>query len=300
MSTRRFEYKDEKSNKFWEIRLEGDSHTVRYGRIGSDGQTKTKEFDSAGEAEADAEKLIKSKLKKGYQEVDGAEDSGNAGSGRVDIAAIASADDPTQAVRDALRPVLTQGPACEKIFNRLFENVQSVDVEEGRMTVTVVNDEDEECAIEFEPPFTGEAADDVPPSYLELVRNFNGIGYEGYLPMGMNGLRNDASISSACGGWECEALEEGDNDEFLAKLKDAGFDVSDVPGPIDFFQNWIILNPAEKNELGEPAVYFVSHGDCEAVPVKEAANLKWGPLMLRVLAQAILREDADYLEAVYD
>jgi uncharacterized protein (TIGR02996 family) len=66
---RRFEFKDGKSNKFWEIQLEGDSFTVRYGKIGTDGQLQTKSFASEAKAEAEAEKLIKSKTKKGYVEV---------------------------------------------------------------------------------------------------------------------------------------------------------------------------------------------------------------------------------------
>ncbi len=60
------EYKDEKSNKFWEITITGNTHTVRYGKIGSEGQSKTKEFASEEEAEKDAEKLVSSKKKKGY------------------------------------------------------------------------------------------------------------------------------------------------------------------------------------------------------------------------------------------
>jgi uncharacterized protein (TIGR02996 family) len=66
---RRFEFKDAKSQKFWEIETEGDAFTVRYGKIGTDGQVQTKTYASAEKAEAEAEKLIKSKTKKGYVEV---------------------------------------------------------------------------------------------------------------------------------------------------------------------------------------------------------------------------------------
>ncbi|KIG13886.1 Molybdate metabolism regulator [Enhygromyxa salina] len=66
---RRFEYKDAKSHKFWEIELEGDAFTVRYGKLGTDGQVQTKTFASSVKAEAEAEKVIKSKTKKGYAEV---------------------------------------------------------------------------------------------------------------------------------------------------------------------------------------------------------------------------------------
>lgn len=74
---RRFELVDGKSSKFWEIAVEGSSHTVRYGRIGTDGRETTKEFGSPEEAAASAEKLIKQKTKKGYAPVD-AEGAGRA------------------------------------------------------------------------------------------------------------------------------------------------------------------------------------------------------------------------------
>lgn len=54
------------SSKFWEIVVEGDEHTVRYGRIGSDGRKSTKSFDDEEAASADANKLIQAKMKKGY------------------------------------------------------------------------------------------------------------------------------------------------------------------------------------------------------------------------------------------
>jgi predicted DNA-binding WGR domain protein len=68
MATRYFELSDGKSHKFWEIRVEGTSHTVRYGRIGTNGTTKTKDFADAAAATADAAKLIEQKVKKGYEE----------------------------------------------------------------------------------------------------------------------------------------------------------------------------------------------------------------------------------------
>jgi predicted DNA-binding WGR domain protein len=68
-TTRRFEFEDDTSSKFWEIAVEGTSHTVRFGRIGSPGQTKTKAFASTREATLDAETLVSAKLRKGYREV---------------------------------------------------------------------------------------------------------------------------------------------------------------------------------------------------------------------------------------
>lgn len=71
MAKRRFEFSSGSSNKFWEIDVKGSSHTVRYGRIGTDGQSKTKTLASPAKAREAADKLIASKVKKGYVETKG-------------------------------------------------------------------------------------------------------------------------------------------------------------------------------------------------------------------------------------
>ena len=65
---RHFEYSDEKSSKFWEIAYYDTRVTVRYGKLGANGQTKTKTFPEAAKATAYAEKLIEEKTGKGYEE----------------------------------------------------------------------------------------------------------------------------------------------------------------------------------------------------------------------------------------
>ena len=67
-NVRYFELVDDKSAKFWEINHDGLSVTVRYGRIGSDGQTKVKEFADEDKATAHAKKLVDQKTGKGYEE----------------------------------------------------------------------------------------------------------------------------------------------------------------------------------------------------------------------------------------
>jgi uncharacterized protein (TIGR02996 family) len=63
-----FQYSDAKSHKFWNIEVSGTSLTVTYGKVGTPGQTQTKTFASAEKAQAEADKLIREKLKKGYTE----------------------------------------------------------------------------------------------------------------------------------------------------------------------------------------------------------------------------------------
>jgi len=62
-------FQKDNSHKFWNITVDGNTHTVHYGRVGTDGQTKTKEFADETTALKDANKLIASKVKKGYQKV---------------------------------------------------------------------------------------------------------------------------------------------------------------------------------------------------------------------------------------
>lgn len=69
--TRRFEFTEDGSSKFWEITLNENAHTVRYGKIGTAGQEKTKSFGSVDAAQKDAEKLVAEKTKKGYAEIAG-------------------------------------------------------------------------------------------------------------------------------------------------------------------------------------------------------------------------------------
>ncbi len=57
------------SSKFWQISQDGKKLTIVFGKIGTNGQTTEKSFDTADEAKAEMDKLIKSKIKKGYREV---------------------------------------------------------------------------------------------------------------------------------------------------------------------------------------------------------------------------------------
>ncbi|EEF59340.1 WGR domain-containing protein [Pedosphaera parvula] len=66
--TRRFEFVGGGSQKFWEITLSGNSFTVRFGKIGTDGQSQSKNFADEVRARGEMESLIAEKLKKGYVE----------------------------------------------------------------------------------------------------------------------------------------------------------------------------------------------------------------------------------------
>jgi predicted DNA-binding WGR domain protein len=65
---RRFEYLDGGSRKFWEVGQDGVAVTVRYGRLGTEGQVRTTELATAAAAAAHVEKLVAGKVGKGYVE----------------------------------------------------------------------------------------------------------------------------------------------------------------------------------------------------------------------------------------
>ena len=68
MSRREFHFKEGTSQKFWAIEVKGSGFTVQFGRLGTAGQTQTKEFASADAARKAADKLIAEKTGKGYVE----------------------------------------------------------------------------------------------------------------------------------------------------------------------------------------------------------------------------------------
>jgi predicted DNA-binding WGR domain protein len=65
---RYFEFISGTSAKFWEVSVSGNQFTVRFGRIGTCGQTQTKTLADGDAAIRQAEKLIATKTAKGYHE----------------------------------------------------------------------------------------------------------------------------------------------------------------------------------------------------------------------------------------
>jgi DNA ligase-1 len=65
---RYFECVEGNSSKFWEVSVSGAELTTRWGKLGTSGQTKTKTFADATVAQAEADKLVASKVAGGYVE----------------------------------------------------------------------------------------------------------------------------------------------------------------------------------------------------------------------------------------
>lgn len=67
-SWRIFEFVEGSSSKFWQINTNGNDVTVRFGRIGTQGQEKTKSFADANAAMKYADEIVTEKTEKGYKE----------------------------------------------------------------------------------------------------------------------------------------------------------------------------------------------------------------------------------------
>lgn len=67
-SARHFELVEGSSRKFWEVTLDGTRVTTRYGRIGTNGQSTTKDHGTPEKAALERDKLVAEKTKKGYLE----------------------------------------------------------------------------------------------------------------------------------------------------------------------------------------------------------------------------------------
>ena len=67
--SRRFEFVQGASSKFWETSVQGTDVVIVFGRIGTTGQTNRKSFANSEVANKQAEKLVREKTAKGYVEI---------------------------------------------------------------------------------------------------------------------------------------------------------------------------------------------------------------------------------------
>lgn len=103
VNRRELVFQDGSSHKFWTIELNDSAHTVNFGRVGTNGQQKTKEFESDAEARKSFDKLVAEKLKKGYIDENAATGNPN-GSGTSTAPAADKASKPAQPANARVAP----------------------------------------------------------------------------------------------------------------------------------------------------------------------------------------------------
>ncbi|MET3133991.1 putative DNA-binding WGR domain protein [Oxalobacteraceae bacterium GrIS 1.11] len=120
---RRFEFNEGPSNKFWEIEQTGFDLNVRFGKIGTAGQSQTKNHPDAATAGIALAKLVKEKTNKGYIEIGAAAAPGSAPSSaprrKAAVAvppapkAASAPPPPPQVLNGDVAPWLATGPVLE-------------------------------------------------------------------------------------------------------------------------------------------------------------------------------------------
>jgi predicted DNA-binding WGR domain protein len=124
---RRFEFSAGGSDKFWEIEIEGNDVTVRYGRIGTHGLSQTKNFADATTAKKEHDKLVAEKLKKGYVEVGAAPSpAGDQGSQPATVSGSARRS------AESLKKVLAAANVDLSTFERVSVNDDDDDEDGGK------------------------------------------------------------------------------------------------------------------------------------------------------------------------
>jgi len=101
-------FDDGSSSKFWRARVEGKTLFVNYGKIGANGQTQVKELGDPAAAQAEYDKLVREKRKKGYV------DAGGAPAARADDADDDDDDEPP-AKKPAAKASAPAKPAAKSV-----------------------------------------------------------------------------------------------------------------------------------------------------------------------------------------
>jgi predicted DNA-binding WGR domain protein len=109
---RRFTYVEGTSSKFWEADAAGAELTVRFGRLGTNGTTQVKTFDTAAKAADALAKLIREKVGKGYVEDPAGAAARPAASAPTAPAPAATAPTATAAPASAAPAPSTPGPSA--------------------------------------------------------------------------------------------------------------------------------------------------------------------------------------------
>ena len=260
MTTRRFEFSDDKSNKFWEITVDGAEHTVRYGRMGTDGQSKTKSFEDAEAAAKDADKLIKSKTKKGYEEVAGDGDGGSEPSDKV--------------------WALLSGLCKTDEDNAILKNICSFVTDVSDDTICIEHD-GYDWEVEYEPASEVVYNDFTPKSFSAIAGVVSALTWDGGGPE-VGYAVNDKGASLA-DEWLFDEWAYDDEEE-AERIRAAG----DITASFCAGQNGLFFDPTTKLSNGEMAMAFLSHEGGGWEPCDSVKHLDYGQILLRLLSDSMV------------
>ncbi|EMM76914.1 WGR domain-containing protein [Leptospira santarosai] len=262
-------FKDESSDKFWNIEVDGNSFTVTYGKTGATGQTQTKTFDNEEKCLKEAEKLLAEKLKKGYVEV-GIEKNDSVNKKEE----IVESKNAYLEEWKTLIKAQDLPKALIRHFSYLADTPGYGRVLEGVMKVAISAQINEDCLfIEFPsdtliatPPANLQHHHEWPESFRKLAAVHGSLELEeARLYLGDHGLVENYYL---------EKIEWG-------KTLD---DPSKVYSPLVDYSDWWFYHPYTKNPTNEPALCFISHEDLSvADPVEQNAGALFLSRMSEIL-----------------
>ncbi|EMY77941.1 WGR domain protein [Leptospira weilii serovar Ranarum str. ICFT] len=278
----RLTYKDDKSDKFWNIEVSGNSFTVTYGKIGTAGQTQTKTFGSEEECAKEANELLSEKLKKGYVEGDATLANTKSNTTNTEKKnnelkadylkewqAIVDAKDLHKALIEHFS-YLVDNPKYDRLLEAIMQKVQSAAVEENSLQILFPND----FVLNASAPSSIEESGTWPESFKKLIEVHELIEF---------GDSKNRHID--------RDLVLGDHGSFSDEfIDDEEFENAESP-LIDDQSDWWIYHPEEKNEQNQPMLYYVSH---ESAGVKENFPHNVGSLFLKRLADRLKIDKSFY------
>ncbi|AVV49073.1 WGR domain-containing protein [Leptospira santarosai] len=262
-------FKDDKSDKFWNIEVSENSFTVTYGKTGTAGQTQTKTFDNEEKCLKEAGKLLSEKLKKGYVEV-GIEKNDSVNKKEE----IVESKNAYLEEWKTLIKAQDLPKALIRHFSYLADTPGYGRVLEGVMKVAISAQINEDCLfIEFPsdtliatPPANLQHHHEWPESFRKLAAVHGSLELEeARLYLGDHGLVENYYL---------EKIEWG-------KTLD---DPSKVYSPLVDYSDWWFYHPYTKNPTNEPALCFISHEDLSvADPVEQNAGALFLSRMSEIL-----------------
>ncbi|EMF82305.1 WGR domain protein [Leptospira weilii serovar Topaz str. LT2116] len=322
-------YKDDKSDKFWNIEVSGTSFTVTYGKTGTAGQTQTKTFSSEEECLKEAKKLLQEKLKKGYA------DSGNMspkeGTTKSNslpktvtenvptyderIKRLLASTDIRSASKSHFEYLVTDKPHYQEYLTLVFERLQSVKIIEnaksGETTLelhflgaadfgdtddfTQMDDDVKEIPGELE-TFIMKCSKPAPnlKPYKNWPKSFHSLmQHHEHIQVI---IRGDYYAFQLGDHGYC-TITSGDLDS--PKSWPKRIKAKDILSPLEMnMEAWWLYYPAEHNADGEPSLYFFPS---EAEDVEGAGFMDGiGPLFIKSLAKYLGKRKPEKQEEAAD
>ncbi|EJO68304.1 WGR domain-containing protein [Leptospira kirschneri] len=257
-------FKDDKSDKFWNIEVSGNSFTVTYGKTGTAGTSQTKTFDNEEICVKEAQKLLSEKLKKGYIEGNTQTFSQKEKTSaqtpndfRQEWEKIVNSKDLQ---KDLIKhfSYLVDSTGFEPVLHKIFEHATGAKINGNTLIVEFKNGN----TLTAEPPGNSNSYKKFPKSFLKLIEKHNT-------------LKTNRIELGKC-YFDFDIFDDGDRVYEIFDGKE-----SNVFCPLKFTDNsdWI-YHPTEKNKEGEPAIFPVIH------ELEDEINLEYyniGSLFLKEL-----------------